>query len=114
MPGAHCRSDDLIQLRYGLLATSQWDAQPSSMQLLHAAQVQPHAGWPHEHCQSLRAPDLLSCRVQRGGKSNQMGHTLWTSMTHHVQPELCGVAAMAELVIYDICRTGLPLLELIR
>ncbi len=56
MPGAHCRSDDLSQLRYGLLATSQWDAQPSSMQLLHAAQVQPHAGWPHEHCQSLRAP----------------------------------------------------------
>ncbi len=54
------------------------------------------------------------CCVQRGGKTNQMGHTLWTSMAHHVQPELCGVAALAELVIYDICRTGLPLLELIR
>jgi len=52
--------------------------------------------------------------LQRGGKSNQMGHTLWTSMTHHVQPELCGVAALAELVIYDVCKTGLPLLELIR
>ena len=52
--------------------------------------------------------------MQRGGKSNQMGHTLWTSMTHHVQPELCGVAALAELVIYDVCKTGLPLLELIR
>ncbi len=43
-----------------------------------------------------------------------MGHTLWTSMAHHVQPELCGVAALAELVIYDMCKTGLPLLELIR
>jgi len=52
--------------------------------------------------------------MQRGGKSNQMSHTLWTSMTHHVQPELCGVAALAELVIYDVCMTGLPLLELIR
>jgi hypothetical protein len=48
--------------------------------------------------------------MQRGGKTNQMGHTLWTSMTHHVQPELCGVAALA----VDICKTGLPLLELIR
>ena len=52
--------------------------------------------------------------MQRGGKSNQMGHTLWTSMCHHVQPELCGVAALAELVIYDVCKTGLPVLELIR
>jgi hypothetical protein len=43
-----------------------------------------------------------------------MGHTMWTSLTHHVQPELCGVAALAELVIYDVCKTGLPLLELIR
>ena len=65
-------------------------------------------------CQSLRASHLLPCRVQRGGKTNQMGHTLWTSMTHPVQPGLCGVAALAELVIYDVCKTGLPLLELIR
>jgi hypothetical protein len=62
----------------------------------------------------LRASHLLPWHLQRGGKSNQMGHTLWTSMTHHVQPELCGVAALAELVIHDICKTGLPLLELIR
>jgi hypothetical protein len=52
--------------------------------------------------------------MQRGGKTNQMGHTLWTSMTHHVQPELRGVAALAEMVIYDVCKSGLPLLELIR
>ncbi len=63
------------------------------------------------HC----LPLISSCApLQRGGKSNQMGHTLWTSMTHHVQPELCGVAALAELVIYDVCKTGLPVLELIR
>jgi hypothetical protein len=52
--------------------------------------------------------------MQRGGKTNQMGHTLWTFMTHHVQPELCGVAALAEMVIFDVFKTGLPLLELIR
>jgi hypothetical protein len=52
--------------------------------------------------------------MQRGGKTNQTGHTLWTSMTHHVQPELCGVAALAEMVVFDICKTGLPLLDLIR
>jgi hypothetical protein len=50
--------------------------------------------------------------MQRGGKTKQMGHTLWTSMTHRVQPELCGVAALAEMVVFDICKTGLPLLEL--
>ncbi len=52
--------------------------------------------------------------MQRGGKTNQMGHTLWTSMTHHLQPELCSVAALTEMVVFDICKTGLPLLELIR
>ena len=63
------------------------------------------------HC----SPLISSCALpQRGGKSNQMGHTLWTSMCHHVQPELCGVAALAELVIYDVCKTGLPVLQLIR
>ncbi len=63
---------------------------------------------------SLLASHQLLCPLQRGGKSNQMGHTLWTSLTHHVQPELCGVAALSELVIYDVCKTGLPVLQLIR
>jgi hypothetical protein len=30
----------------------------------------------------------LSCSVV----ANQTGHTLSTSLTHHVQPDLCGVA----------------------
>jgi hypothetical protein len=63
---------------------------------------------------SLLASHQLLRPPQRGGKSNQMGHTLWTSMCHHVQPELCGVAALAELVIYDVCKSGLPVLQLIR
>ena len=34
-----CRSDDISQLRLGLLAHSTWEAQPSELQLLHIAQV---------------------------------------------------------------------------
>ena len=60
-------------------------------------------------------PPYAACSpAQKGGKTNQLGHTLWTSLAHHVQPDLCGVAALGELVVYDTCCVGLPLLELIR
>jgi hypothetical protein len=114
-----CRSDDFSQLCYGLLATSQWDAQPSSMELLHAAQVQPRPPMLPSRilmCSTCLCMPLtcFHALMQRGGKTNQMGHTLWISLMHHMQPELCGLAAVAEVVIYDICKTGLPVLELIR
>lgn len=52
--------------------------------------------------------------AQEGGKTNQLGHTLWTSLAHHVQPDLCGVAALGQLIVYGTCSFGLPLLEMIR
>ena len=34
-------------------------------------------------------------------------------MAPHVDPLLCGVTAVGELLLWDICREGLPLLKLI-
>jgi hypothetical protein len=90
------------------------------MELLRAAQVKPRPPMLPSRippmCSTCLCMPIICFHalMQRGGKTNQMGHTLWTSMTHHMQSELCGLAAVAEMVIYDICKTGLPVLELIR
>ena len=34
-------------------------------------------------------------------------------MAPHVDPLLCGVTAVGELLLWDICREGLPVLKLI-
>jgi hypothetical protein len=79
---AHC---GISQLRYCLLATSQWKAQPCSMQLLHAAQVQDIESMSAIRALYMCRTHPLRCCMQHGGKTYQMGHTLWTSMTQHVQ-----------------------------
>jgi hypothetical protein len=38
----------------------------------------------------------------------------WCSVAPHVDPLLCGVTAVGEHLLWDICREGLPLLKLIR
>ncbi len=57
------RSDDISQLRFGLLANSAWEAQPSELQLLHIAQVGSLSALVQHLCSSgeLWAPYL---RVQ--------------------------------------------------
>jgi hypothetical protein len=37
----------------------------------------------------------------------------WCSVAPHVDPLLCGVTAVGELVLWDICKEGLPVLKLI-
>ncbi len=38
----------------------------------------------------------------------------WCSVTPHVEPLLCGVTAVGEYLLWDICREGLPVLGLLR
>jgi hypothetical protein len=38
----------------------------------------------------------------------------WCSVTPHVDPLLCGVTAVGEYLLWDVCREGLPVLQLIR
>ena len=38
----------------------------------------------------------------------------WCSVAPHVDPLLCGVTAVGEYLLWDVCRERLPLLDLIR
>jgi hypothetical protein len=41
------------------------------------------------------------------------GKTLWTTITSHIQPHLCALSALADLLLFNILHMELPVLQLI-
>ena len=49
----------------------------------------------------------LPCALPPAGK------TLWTTITSHIQPHLCALSALADLLLFNILHMELPVLQLI-
>ena len=118
---------------YSLLACSLHEAKPCDLKLLHAAikggkvTKAGELGWASvctvhalpRGCRPCRGS--LRCQQQACHARQQLnllvaaaGLPQWCSVTLHVEPLLCGVAAVGEHLLWDITREGLPLLELLR
>jgi hypothetical protein len=48
-----------------------------------------------------------------GMRSAPAGKTLWTTITSHIQPHLCALSALADLLLFNILHMKLPVLQLI-
>jgi hypothetical protein len=46
-------------------------------------------------------------------RSATAGKTLWTTITSHIQPHLCALSALADLLLFNILHMELPVLQLI-
>jgi hypothetical protein len=46
-------------------------------------------------------------------RSADAGKTLWTTITSHIQPHLCALSALADLLLFNILHMELPVLQLI-
>jgi hypothetical protein len=53
------------------------------------------------------------CHRPRPARWPPAGLPQWCSVAPHVEPLLCGITAVGELLLWDICREGLPVLTLI-
>ncbi len=49
----------------------------------------------------------LPCALPPAGK------TLWTTITSHIQPHLCALSALADLLLFNMLHMKLPVLQLI-
>ena len=48
-----------------------------------------------------------------GMRSAPAGKTLWTTITSHIQPHLCALSALADLLLFNILHMELPVPQLI-
>ncbi len=46
-------------------------------------------------------------------RSGAAGKTLWTTITSHIQPHLCALGALADLLLFNLLHMKLPVLQLI-
>jgi hypothetical protein len=58
-------------------------------------------GTAHAVTMALR-PAMRSCAA---------GKTLWTTITSHIQPHLCALGALADLLLFNLLHMELPVLQ---
>jgi hypothetical protein len=64
----------------------------------------------HVHCLSHMAMTASAADTRLPGAA---GKTLWTTITSHIQPHLCAIGALADLLLFNILHMKLPVLQLI-
>jgi hypothetical protein len=55
----------------------------------------------------------LTLGLARSGAAGKTSKTLWTTITSHIQPHLCALGALADLLLFNMLHMKLPVLQLI-